>query len=68
VRGTVLAHIDATRDEHIISRDLFLKGNAHFGTGDYCKAVVEYEAAIQIHGPSTPYLSNLAAAWLKLEE
>ncbi|KAH9035205.1 TPR-like protein [Lactarius pseudohatsudake] len=45
-----------------------LQGNAHFRKGEYRKAIKEYEAAITINGPSPAYLSNMAAAWLKLEE
>ena len=44
------------------------QGNAHFRAGEYHEAIDEYEAAIEIHGPSVPCLSNLAAAWLKLEK
>lgn len=47
---------------------IMFKGNAHFRAGDYRKAIDEYDATIKIHGPSAPYLSNMAAAWLKLEE
>ncbi|KAH9172552.1 hypothetical protein EDB89DRAFT_2166499, partial [Lactarius sanguifluus] len=43
-------------------------GNTHFRKGEYRKAIEEYEAAITINGPSPAYLSNMAAAWLKLEE
>ncbi|KAH8979479.1 hypothetical protein EDB92DRAFT_1955086 [Lactarius akahatsu] len=43
-------------------------GNAHFRKGEYCKVIEEYKAAITINGPSPAYLSNMAAAWLKLEE
>ncbi|KAI9438976.1 hypothetical protein H4582DRAFT_1946018 [Lactarius indigo] len=43
-------------------------GNAHFRKGEYRKAIKDYEAAITINGPSAAYLSNMAAAWLKLEE
>ncbi|KAI9458499.1 hypothetical protein F5148DRAFT_1220668, partial [Russula earlei] len=46
--------------------DMF-KGNAHFRAGEYLKAIVEYDAAIMIHGSNPAYLSNMAAAWLKLE-
>lgn len=42
-------------------------GNALFRKGKYRKAIAEYEAAIKTHGPSAVYLSNMAAAWLKLE-
>ncbi|KAI0249356.1 hypothetical protein BJV78DRAFT_1362909 [Lactifluus subvellereus] len=42
-------------------------GNAHFHAGEYLKAIEEYDAAIKIHGPSAAYLSNMVAAWLKLE-
>ncbi|KAH8977998.1 hypothetical protein EDB86DRAFT_991424 [Lactarius hatsudake] len=42
-------------------------GNALFRKGKYQKAIEEYEAAIKTHGPSVVYLSNMAAAWLKLE-
>jgi len=44
-----------------------LQGNARFRKGEYRKAIEEYEAAITINGPSPAYLSNMAAAWLKLE-
>ncbi|KAI0284828.1 hypothetical protein BC826DRAFT_1109520 [Russula brevipes] len=43
-------------------------GNVHFRAGDYFEAIEEYRIAIETHGPSAPYLSNIAAAWLKLEE
>lgn len=46
----------------------WLQGNAHFREGEYRKAIAEYEGAIKIHGPTPAYLSNMAAAWLKLEE
>ncbi|KAI9507888.1 hypothetical protein F5148DRAFT_1284683 [Russula earlei] len=42
-------------------------GNAHFRAGEYLKAIVEYDATIMIHGLNPAYLSNMAAAWLKLE-
>ncbi|KAH9059441.1 hypothetical protein EDB83DRAFT_2552313 [Lactarius deliciosus] len=42
-------------------------GNALFRKGKYPMAIEEYEAAIKTHGPSAVYLSNMAAAWLKLE-
>ncbi|KAH9954655.1 hypothetical protein BC827DRAFT_1241630 [Russula dissimulans] len=42
-------------------------GNAYFREGDYPKAVLEYDAAMKIHGPRLAYLSNAAAAWLKME-
>ena len=35
--------------------------------GEYHDAIVEYEVAIKVHGPTAIYLSNMAAAWLKLE-
>ncbi|KAH9031280.1 hypothetical protein EDB84DRAFT_1562294 [Lactarius hengduanensis] len=41
-------------------------GNAHFRKGEYRMAIAEYEAAIDIL-PTAAYLSNMAAAWLKLE-
>ena len=44
------------------------QGNAHFRAGEFHEAIQEYESAIEIHGPSVLCLSNLAAAWLKLEE
>ncbi|KAI0264881.1 hypothetical protein BC834DRAFT_237306 [Gloeopeniophorella convolvens] len=43
-------------------------GNTHFRASEYHKAAEEYQAAIDRHGPRAVYLSNLAAAWLKLEE
>jgi hypothetical protein len=43
------------------------QGNAYFREGDYPKAVLEYDAAMKIHGPRLAYLSNAAAAWLKME-
>jgi Flp pilus assembly protein TadD len=43
------------------------QGNAHFRAGDYGEAIQEYQVAINIHGPNAAYLSNMAAAWLKLE-
>ncbi|KAN0129038.1 hypothetical protein V8E53_013188 [Lactarius tabidus] len=42
-------------------------GNVHFLKGEYREAIAEYEVAIHIHGPSATYLSNMAAAWLKLK-
>ncbi|KAF8268653.1 hypothetical protein EI94DRAFT_1727155 [Lactarius quietus] len=42
-------------------------GNAYFRKGQYRKAIEKYETAIKIHGPSTAYLANMAAAWLKLD-
>lgn len=41
-------------------------GHAHFHKGEYRMAIAEYEAAIDIL-PTTAYLSNMAAACLKLE-
>ncbi|KAI9455386.1 hypothetical protein F5148DRAFT_1288276 [Russula earlei] len=46
--------------------DMF-QGNAHFRAGEYLKAIVEYDAAIMIHGSNTAYPSNMAAARHKLE-
>ncbi|KAH9983249.1 hypothetical protein BJV74DRAFT_851408 [Russula compacta] len=43
-------------------------GNAYFRAGDYPNAIGEYEAAIDIHGPSPASMSNMAAALLKLED
>ncbi|KAI0264870.1 hypothetical protein BC834DRAFT_1042072 [Gloeopeniophorella convolvens] len=43
-------------------------GNAHFHSGEYQKAIEEYKLAVKVHGPRAAYWSNLAAAWLKLEE
>ncbi|KAH8981246.1 hypothetical protein EDB92DRAFT_192891 [Lactarius akahatsu] len=43
-----------------------LLGNTHFRKGEYRMAIAEYEAAIDIL-PTAAYLSNMAAAWLKLE-
>ncbi|KAH8976948.1 hypothetical protein EDB92DRAFT_1898219 [Lactarius akahatsu] len=43
------------------------QGNAHFRKGEYREAIAEYEVAVKIHGPTATYLSNMAAAWLKLE-
>ncbi|KAH9059450.1 hypothetical protein EDB83DRAFT_2224440 [Lactarius deliciosus] len=42
-------------------------GNTHFRKGEYREAIAEYEVAVKIHGPTATYLSNMAAAWLKLE-
>lgn len=33
----------------------------------FSRAIIEYEVTIKIHGPIVMYLSNMAAAWLKLE-
>jgi len=44
------------------------QGNAYFREGDYHKAILEYDTAMKIHGPRLAYLSNAAAAWLRLEE
>lgn len=46
---------------------LIFQGNAHFLKEEYRDAIAEYELAIKIHGPTAIYLSNMAAAWLKLE-
>ncbi len=46
---------------------LTLQGNAHFRKEKYHEAIKEYEVAIKINGPNPAYLSNMAAAWLKLE-
>ncbi|KAI0264884.1 hypothetical protein BC834DRAFT_237375 [Gloeopeniophorella convolvens] len=43
-------------------------GNTHFRAGNYRQAIDEYQVAVDTHGPRAAYLSNLAAAWLKLEE
>ncbi|KAI0264883.1 hypothetical protein BC834DRAFT_237374 [Gloeopeniophorella convolvens] len=44
------------------------EGNIYFRAGEYHKAIEEYQTAVKKHGPRAVYLSNLAAAWLKLEE
>ncbi|KAI9438977.1 hypothetical protein H4582DRAFT_107123 [Lactarius indigo] len=41
-------------------------GNVHFRRGEYYMAIAAYEAAIDVL-PTAAYLSNMAAAWLKLE-
>ncbi|KAI0264885.1 hypothetical protein BC834DRAFT_1042084 [Gloeopeniophorella convolvens] len=43
-------------------------GNVHFRAARYRKAIEEYNNAIIKHGPRCVYLSNIAAAWLKLGE
>lgn len=44
-----------------------LKGNIHFKNGRYEEAVESYKTALDIHGAKVVYMSNLAAAYLKLE-
>lgn len=44
-----------------------LQGNVHFRKGQYQQAIEKYDMAMKTHGPSPAYLSNMAAAWLKLE-
>lgn len=46
---------------------LIFQGNAHFLKGEYREAIAEFEVAIQVNGPTALYLSNMAAAWLKLK-
>jgi tetratricopeptide (TPR) repeat protein len=45
-----------------------MQGNVHFREGRYEDAVTCYERAIMTYGPRVVYMSNLAAAYLKLEE
>ena len=47
--------------------DSITKGNGLFIKGDYLKAADLYCRAVEIHGPRPIFMSNLAAAYLKLE-
>ncbi|KAI9450489.1 hypothetical protein F5148DRAFT_1152784 [Russula earlei] len=58
---------DLKRTERVEAEKRTEAGNAHFRAGEYLKAIVEYDAAIMIHGSNPAYLSNMAAVWLKLE-
>ncbi|KAI0264878.1 hypothetical protein BC834DRAFT_1042079 [Gloeopeniophorella convolvens] len=59
------AYSNARRSEAEKHKDA---GNARFRAGEYRKAIAEYQAAARMHGPRPVYLSNMAAAWLKLKE
>ena len=45
-----------------------IQGNKSFAKGDYQGAIQAYKEAIDIHGDQPVYLTNLAAAYLKLDK
>ncbi len=46
----------------------YLQGNNHFRKGHLVKAISKYNGAVKIYGLRPTMMSNLAAAYLKLEQ